>query len=174
MLQVEDLGEDDVPATTHLETHIPQAEKWHQLGVDACHRVLVACTNDLKTVAGPNALVVIVQGDTTCDMSRAWLKRRAPLGIPTHLILICRDASHLLWCRSLLHDTITDMYLAGELIVPGKPCPPKEPPADLLEKPPIRPALNVATWVGKDGSEDGHCMQLPTNVLNQWKDPSVQ
>ena len=121
---MEDLGEDDVPATTQIETHIPQAEKRHQLGVDACHRVLVACTNDLKTVAGPNALVVIVQGGTTCDMSRAWLKRRAPLGTPTHLILICRDASHLLWCRSLLHDTITDMYLAGELIVPGKPCPP--------------------------------------------------
>ena len=27
MLQVEDLGEDDVPATTNIDTHIPQAEK---------------------------------------------------------------------------------------------------------------------------------------------------
>ena len=139
MLQVEDLGEDVVPATTNIETHIPQAEKWHQIGVDACHRTLVACTNDLKTLAGPNAMVVIVQGDTTCDMCRAWLKRRAPLGIPTHLILICGDASHLLWCRSFLHDAITDMYLAGELVVPGKPCPAKEPPAELLENRPTGP-----------------------------------
>ena len=61
MLQVENLGDDDVPATTNVETHIAQAEKWHQLGADACHRTLVACTNDLKTLAGPNALVVIVQ-----------------------------------------------------------------------------------------------------------------
>ena len=119
-------------------------------------------------------MVVIAQCDTTCDVCRAWLKRRAPLGIPTHLILICGDASHLLWCRSFLHDTITDMYLAGELVVPGKPCPAKEPPADLLEKPPIRPALRVATWVGKEGSEDGHCMKLPANILNQWKDFSIQ
>ena len=174
MLQVEDLGEDDVPATTNIETHIPQAEKWHQIGVDACHRTLVACTNDLKTLAGPNAMVVIVQGGTTCDMCRAWLKRRAPLGIPTHLILICGDASHLLWCRSFLQDTITDMYLAGELVVPGKPCPAKEPPADLLLAPPDRPTLHAAAWAGREGSEDGHCMKLPANMLNQWKDFSIQ
>ena len=80
----------------------------------------------------------------------------------------------MLWCRSFLHDTITDMYLAGELVVPGKPCPDKEPPADVLEKPPTRPALNVAAWVGNEGSEDGHCMKLPANILNQWKDFSIQ
>ena len=66
------------------------------------------------------------------------------------------------------------MYLAGELIVPGKPCRAKDPPADLLEKPTDRPYLNVAAWVGTEGSEDGHCVKLPANILNHWKDFSIQ
>ena len=42
MIQVEELGEDVVPSTTDIETHVAPAKKWHQLGVDACHRTLVA------------------------------------------------------------------------------------------------------------------------------------
>ena len=162
------------PTLRHAELVPLLTEKWHQLGVGACHRTLVACTNDLKTLAGPNAMVVIVQGDTTCDMCRAWLKRRASLGIPTHLVVVCSDASHLLWCRTFLHDTIADMYLEGELVVPGKPCPAKEPLAELLAKQPDRPTLHAAAWVGREGSEDGHCMKLPANILNHWKDFSIQ
>ena len=61
-----------------------------------------------------------------------------------------------------------------ELVVPGKPCPAKEPLAELLAKPPDRPTLHAAAWAGREGSEDGHCMKLPANMLNHWKDFSIQ
>ena len=162
MVEPEDMLDEPVPLTSNPETHLKAAEKWHQLGPNACSKMLSSLTTNIQSHRAFATLIVVL-GDITLDMVRAWLVSMKEA--PSYCMLMTQNANHAAWCQEFLEEYINGKLLAGEISFPGVIIPTETASAELLEKPPPRPQLKLAVW-----SEDNFA--IPVELTNMWTDHS--
>ena len=168
---VEDLSENALPASTQVDAGMRGAKKFEQIGVSAALKLLEGLL-DAEVPCDVGGVVLLDLACGVGDFFWAWLERRArefqsacarckATTYPLLYMGATADGTACEWLRHVQSDEVLQKLAHGSLALPGYQQKSQEPPADLLQAPPVPPQLNLC--VMKGGS-----LVLPEAQTQQW------
>ena len=147
------------------------AKKFEQIGVSAALKLLEGLL-DAEVPCDVGGVVLLDLACGVGDFFWAWLERRArefqsacarckATTYPLLYMGATADGTACEWLRHVQSDEVLQKLAHGSLALPGYQQKSQEPPADLLQAPPVPPQLNLC--VMKGGS-----LVLPEAQTQQW------
>lgn len=174
MLYCEDLSPLSVPSITDPNMAVVQgAYKYEQIGPDAAAKVAEAIFGDMDLPDRGITTWVDMNPAVGCFF-HGWL---AQVMTQRHTMLyvnICPSDIISEWMRAVKKDTVSELFAAGTLTVPGLSPMPTEMPSDLLESEPEPPQLKLCAWVANPNAAEGRlckkALNMPAPVFQTWHD----
>ena len=171
MLVIEDMDENALPTSydDSTEGHVQSGKKHEQIGPDAAHKVLQGAFENVE-FDGRKAVIVADVSLGVGDMFQAWVKFRASHQVPSFFFGVAESDVHKEWFEITHKAKLVDMFNSGALIIPGFTPAGAEPPKEILEAAPPKPALNVATWLPDKADTPGEPrgVRIPQAVMNLY------
>ena len=125
---------------------VQSGKKFEQVGVDAAHKVLQGAFEGME-FDGRKAIVIADVSLGVGDMFQAWVKFKGSYQVPCFFFGVAESDVHKKWFEITHKAKLVEMFNDGSLIIPGFTPAGAEPPKEILEAPPPKPALNIATWL---------------------------
>lgn len=155
---VEDLSENALPASMQVDAGMRGAKKFEQIGVSAALKRLEGLL-DAEVPCDVGGVVLLDLACGVGDFFWAWLERRArefqsacarckATTYPLLYMGATADGTACEWLRHVQSDEVLQKLARGSLALPGYQQKSQEPPADLLQAPPVPPQLNLCVMKG--------------------------
>ena len=143
MVAVEDMDDMALPASSISETHMSQADKHQQIGVDAC----VRCPRG--TLDG-----VVLTGDPICvdvfpqigDFVKACMTFQQEFTSKIKVVSYAQSDSHQEWLAQEVRNWYTQNFLSSKLKIKGTKRLSQDMPKEMLETQMTTPDLKDCTW----------------------------
>ncbi|CAK9014882.1 Uncharacterized protein SCF082_LOCUS12523, partial [Durusdinium trenchii] len=120
------------------------ARKVEQVGQNACEKLLQGMMKDLS-LTGRSGVFVIDLNMSVGNMFEAFAALKSTWNMPTYYVGCTDDHGTAEWFDLHKQEWLARLHMDGSLTVPGFAKPAEECPADLLEKEPAPPRLNLLT-----------------------------
>ena len=92
---IEDLSDTSLPSSTDAATHVGEAEKHQQLGMDACKKILQHIVPyDLNNLSFRSYICVVDLSVRTADLALAYLELINSYEIPSLYVGLCEGETH--------------------------------------------------------------------------------
>ena len=170
MLIIEDMDEKALPTSYEdSECLVQSGKKFEQVGVDACHKVLNSAFEGVE-FDGRKAIVIADVSLGVGDMFQAWVKFKGSYQVPCFFFGVAESDVHKKWFEITHKAKLVEMFNDGSLIIPGFTPAGAEPPKEILEAPPPKPALNIATWLTDKTDSPGEPkgVRIPQALMSQY------
>ena len=171
MLVIEDMHEEALPGSSDATTHVSQAEKHQQIGMDAARKLL-------KSVLPPElpsrgAFLILDTTAHTMELAKAVFQERASKSstTPLYYLGLAEKEGEREWQQHHVCSWLAEGFLNGSIPLPvGAPAlMPKELPAELATSLPPKPDLNTLVW--SDKKVNGlPSLKTPEKVLQAYHD----
>lgn len=171
MLVIEDMDEKALPMSYDDSTDgtVQSGKKFEQVGPDATHKVL-QCAFEGVEFDGRKAIIVADVSLGVGDMFQAWVKFKGSYQVPCFFFGVAESDVHKEWFEITHKAKLVEMFNSGSILIPGFTPAGAEPPKEILEAAPPKPALNVATWLADKTDSPGEPkgVRIPQAVMNLY------
>lgn len=171
MTSVEDIDPGALPMSVDdANVTVQGANKFQQLGVDACEKLLTGMLDNLAST-DRHALVIMDLNPDVGDVFAAVQKIRPSYqSLTLHYVATCYTQVHQEWFEHTWINNLARQFENKELVVPGFQPKSYSPPSNLLDEPPPRPPLNLMTWLPDVEETPGRPrgVAVPQTLLAQW------
>ena len=172
MLIIEDMDEKALPTSydDSADCTVQSGKKFEQVGVDAAHKVLQSAFEGVE-FDGRKAIVIADVSLGVGDMFQAWVKFKGSYQVPCFFFFGVAESDVHKKRFEITHKAkLVEMFNNGSLMIPGFTPAGAEPPKEIMEAAPPKPALNVATWLADKTDSPGEPkgVRIPQALMNLY------